>query len=81
MIIDGTVRSAGETGAGIFKEDGRAYVIGESPTAGVSSSKETITLALGPIHASCLGPLEQGAIQRGQGYRGGRGSAPRDREL
>ena len=47
VIIDGTVRSAGETGAGIFKEDGRAYVIGESPTAGMSSSKETITLPSG----------------------------------
>lgn len=44
VIIDGNVRSAGETGAGMFKEDGRAYMIGESPSAGMSSSKTTIEL-------------------------------------
>jgi C-terminal processing protease CtpA/Prc len=44
VIVDATVRSAGETGAGIFKEDGRAYMIGESPTAGMSAQKTTIEL-------------------------------------
>ncbi len=44
LIIDATVRSAGETTAAMFKEDGRAYLIGESPTAGMSSSKKTIEL-------------------------------------
>ncbi|MCP3915229.1 MAG: hypothetical protein GY711_06720 [bacterium] len=44
VIIDATVRSAGETGSGIFKEDGRAYMIGESPTAGMAASKRTIEL-------------------------------------
>jgi hypothetical protein len=44
VIVDGNVRSAGETGAGIFKEDGRAWMIGESPTAGMSSQKTTIEL-------------------------------------
>jgi C-terminal processing protease CtpA/Prc len=44
VIIDATVRSAGETGAGLFKDDGRGYVIGESPTAGMSSQKTTIVL-------------------------------------
>jgi len=33
------VRSAGETGSGIFKEDGRAYMIGESATAGMSTRR------------------------------------------
>lgn len=47
VIVDATVRSAGETGGGIFKEDGRAYMIGESPTAGMSSSKTTIELPSG----------------------------------
>jgi len=47
VIVDATVRSAGETGSGIFKEDGRAYMIGETPTAGMSSSKETIELPSG----------------------------------
>jgi C-terminal processing protease CtpA/Prc len=44
VIVDAGVRSAGETGSGMFKEDGRAYMIGESPTAGMSSSKVTIEL-------------------------------------
>lgn len=43
-IIDATVRSAGETAAGLFKDDGRGYVIGESPTAGMASQKTTIEL-------------------------------------
>jgi C-terminal processing protease CtpA/Prc len=47
VIVDATVRSAGETGAGIFKEDGRAYMIGESATAGMSSQKSTIELPSG----------------------------------
>jgi len=43
-IVDATVRSAGETAAGLFKDDGRGYVIGESATAGMSSEKTTIEL-------------------------------------
>ena len=44
VIVDATVRSAGETCAGMLDEDGRAYSIGESPTAGMSSQKTTIEL-------------------------------------
>ena len=44
VLVDGTVVSAGETLSGMFKEDGRAYMIGESPTAGMSSQKDTIEL-------------------------------------
>ncbi|HEU4418701.1 MAG TPA: S41 family peptidase [Planctomycetota bacterium] len=44
VIVDATVISAGETAAGIFSEDGRAYMIGESATAGMSSQKTTIEL-------------------------------------
>lgn len=47
VIVDATVVSAGETASGMFKEDGRAYMIGESPTAGMSSSKKSITLPSG----------------------------------
>jgi hypothetical protein len=43
-IIDANCRSAGETAAGLFKDDGRGYVIGESPTAGMSSQKTAIEL-------------------------------------
>lgn len=47
VIVDGAVVSAGETAAGMFKEDGRAYMIGESATAGMSSQKVTIELPSG----------------------------------
>ena len=44
VIVDAGTRSAGETAGAIFKEDGRAYVIGETPTAGMSSQKKSIEL-------------------------------------
>jgi C-terminal processing protease CtpA/Prc len=47
VIVDATVVSAGETLSGIFKEDGRGYMIGESNTAGMSSQKTTIELPSG----------------------------------
>jgi C-terminal processing protease CtpA/Prc len=47
VIVDATVRSAGETGSGQFLEDGRAFGIGESATAGMSSQKTTIALPSG----------------------------------
>jgi hypothetical protein len=47
VIIDAGVRSAGETIAGMFKEDGRAYAIGDSPTAGMSSQKAALEVPSG----------------------------------
>ncbi|MEZ6197721.1 MAG: S41 family peptidase [Planctomycetota bacterium] len=47
VIVDGNCASAGETGSGMFKEEGRGYVIGESPSAGMSSQKTTIELPSG----------------------------------
>ena len=47
VIIDAGVRSAGETVAGMFKEERRAYVIGETPTAGMSSQKVRLQLPSG----------------------------------
>jgi len=44
VIVDATVRSAGETASGMFSEDGRAYMIGESNTAGMASQKTDIKL-------------------------------------
>ena len=47
VIVDAGVRSAGETVAGMFKEDGRAYMIGDSPTAGMSSQKKELAVPSG----------------------------------
>jgi carboxyl-terminal processing protease len=51
VIVDAGVASAGETVAGMFKEDGRAYMIGDAPTAGMSSSKQTLQLPSGLFSA------------------------------
>jgi len=66
-IVDGNTRSAGETAAGFFKDDGRGYVIGESATAGMSSQKTTIELPsrLFSLYVST-------ASNRGR-YNGGKG--------
>ncbi len=47
VIVDAGVFSAGETIAGQFKEDGRAWMIGDSATAGSSSSKATLAVPSG----------------------------------
>lgn len=47
VIVDAGVRSAGETIAGQFKEDGRALMIGDSATAGMSAQKTKIAVPSG----------------------------------
>ena len=70
VIVDATVRSAGETGSGMFKEDGRAYMIGESNTAGMSSSKTTIELPSGlfGLYVSVFSNKKR--FNRGEGIEG-----------
>jgi carboxyl-terminal processing protease len=70
VIVDGTVRSAGETGAGIFKEDGRAYMIGESPTAGMSSQKTSIELPSGLFALHVSTSSNKGRFNGGRGIEG-----------
>jgi hypothetical protein len=67
VIVDAGTRSAGETGSGMFKEDGRAYMIGESPTAGMSASKKTVELPSG------LFALYVAVRSNKQRFNGGRG--------
>ena len=69
-IIDATVRSAGETGAGIFKEDGRAFLIGESPTAGMSSSKQMIELPSGLFTLRVSVHSNKARFNEGRGIEG-----------
>ena len=70
VIVDATARSAGETGSGMFKEDGRAYMIGESPTAGMSSSKTTIELPSGLFELYVSVASNKGRFNEGRGIEG-----------
>jgi len=70
VIIDAGARSAGETGSGMFKEDGRAYMIGESPTAGMSSSKVTIELPSGKFSLYVSVRSNKSRFQGGRGIEG-----------
>jgi hypothetical protein len=70
VIVSATCRSAGETAAGIFKEDGRAYMIGESPTAGMSSSKTTIPLPSGLFELYVSVHSNKARFNKGRGIEG-----------
>jgi carboxyl-terminal processing protease len=70
VIVDGLVVSAGETASGQFKEDGRAYVIGESPTAGMSSQKTEIELPSGLFALYVSIGSNKGRFNGGKGIEG-----------
>ncbi|MFT5200529.1 MAG: carboxyl-terminal processing protease [Planctomycetota bacterium] len=70
VIVDGTVRSAGETASGMFKEDYRGYMIGESPTAGMSASKKTIPLPSGKFKLYVAVNSNKSRYQGGRGIEG-----------
>lgn len=70
VIVDATVRSAGETAAGMFQEDGRAYSIGESATAGMSSHKTTIELPSGLFALYVSVASNMARFQGGKGIEG-----------
>ena len=70
VIVDAGVRSAGETGSGIFKEDGRAYMIGESATAGMSSQKTEIALPSGLFSLYVSVGSNKGRFNGGRGIEG-----------
>jgi len=69
-IVDGNVRSAGETAAGFFKDDGRGYVIGESATAGMSSQKTTIELPSGLFSLYVSTHSNRARYNEGRGLEG-----------
>jgi carboxyl-terminal processing protease len=70
VIVDAGVRSAGETISGMFKEDGRGYMIGESPTAGMSSSKRTIAMPSGLFSLYVSVRSNKGRFNGGRGIEG-----------
>jgi C-terminal processing protease CtpA/Prc len=70
VILDAGVRSAGETVAGQFKEDGRAYAIGDTPTAGMSSAKETVAVPSGMFAVLFSVASHKGRFNGGRGIEG-----------
>lgn len=70
VIVDAGCRSAGETVSGMFKEDGRGYMIGESPTAGMSSQKETIELPSGRFSLYVSVRSNKARFNNGRGLEG-----------
>ena len=70
LIVDAGTRSAGETVAGMFKEDGRAFMIGDSPTAGMSSSKTTLPVLSGLFAAYFSVRSNMGRFNGGRGIEG-----------
>lgn len=70
VIVDGTTVSAGETTSGMFKEDGRAYMIGESPTAGMSSQKKHIELPSGMFQLYVSIGSNRSSFNGGRGIEG-----------
>jgi carboxyl-terminal processing protease len=70
VIVDAGVRSAGETVAGQFKEDGRALMIGDSATAGMSSQKESLRVPSGLFTAVFSVASNKGRFNDGRGIEG-----------
>lgn len=70
VIIDAGVRSAGETVAGMFKETRRAHTIGDSPTAGMSSSKTTLTVPSGLLTVRFSIHSNMARYNKGRGIEG-----------
>jgi carboxyl-terminal processing protease len=70
VILDAGVSSAGETVGGMFKEDGRAYAIGDSPTAGMSSSKQTVPVPSGLFSAYVSVFSNKARFNKGRGIEG-----------
>lgn len=69
-IVDAGVVSAAETMSGMLKEDGRAYLIGPTPTAGMSSSKEFIELPSGLFRLKVSVASNKGRFNGGRGIEG-----------
>lgn len=70
VIVDAGVRSAGETVAGMFKEDGRAFMIGDTPTAGTSSQKEKLSVPSGLFTVYFSVASNKGRFNGGRGIEG-----------
>lgn len=70
VILDAACASAGETVGGQFGEDQRAYMIGDTPTAGMSSQKTRIAAPSGLFTAYISVASNKGRFNKGRGIEG-----------
>lgn len=70
VLVDAGTRSAGETVAGLFIAESRAYGLGESPTAGMSGAKTTIAAPSGLFSARVTVRSYGGRWNKGRGIEG-----------
>jgi C-terminal processing protease CtpA/Prc len=70
VIVDAGTFSSGETVSGMFKEDGRAYMIGESATSGSSSQKTTLEVPSGFFKAYFSVKSNKNKFNNGRGIEG-----------
>ncbi len=70
VLIDAGVRSAGETVAGMFKETRRAHTLGDTPTAGMSSSKTNLAVPSGLMTIRISVQSNMGRYNKGLGIEG-----------
>lgn len=70
VLVDGLTVSAAETVSGTFKEDGRGYMLGESPTAGMSGQKEELELPSGLFALRITTQSNKGRFNGGKGVEG-----------
>jgi C-terminal processing protease CtpA/Prc len=70
VIVDEGTRSTGETVAGQFKEDGRAYMIGPGPTHGMSAQKAELTVPSGLFSVRFAVSSNKQRFQGGAGIEG-----------
>jgi len=70
VLVDAGTRSTGETIAGMFKEDGRAYMIGPAPTAGMSAQKTEVQVPSGLLAVRFATGSNKQRFNGGKGIEG-----------
>ncbi len=70
VIVDAGVRSAGETVAGLFLQESRAYGLGDTPTAGMSAAKKKLPVPSGLFTAYFAVRSHMNRWNKGRGLEG-----------
>lgn len=70
VIVDAGTRSAGETVAGLFVQESRAYGLGDTPTAGMSAAKMKLAVPSGQFSAYFAVRSHMNRWNKGRGIEG-----------